>query len=123
MVPLTGAGRLTRDGSDGGALPYSLKGVPAAPRPLSQRMPGLWRKRDRTRFRRRGSEDMLVEAVVLAYVVTERPEGVPIPALALHFNAEFDQGIGGSAIERAVRELVCAGRLRMKGAKVVPGRS
>jgi hypothetical protein len=64
----------------------------------------------------------MVESVVLAYLVTERPEGMTIPALALHFNAEFDQGVNGSAVERAVRELVCDGRLRMDGAKVIPPR-
>ena len=65
---------------------------------------------------------MLVEAVVLAYVVGERPEGVTIPMLALRFNAEFDQGDTGSAVERAVRELVRDGRLQMQGGKVVPRR-
>jgi hypothetical protein len=45
-----------------------------------------------------------------------------IPMLALRFNAEFGQGESGSAVERAVRELVCDGRLRMQRGKVVPGR-
>jgi hypothetical protein len=70
---------------------------------------------------RRGSDDVLVESVLLAYIVYERPEGVLIPMLALRFSAEFDQDLGGSAIERAVRELVCDGRLQMQGGKVVPG--
>jgi hypothetical protein len=69
------------------------------------------------------SEDVLVESVVLAYIVTERPQGMTIPMLALHFNAEFQQGASGSAVECAVRELVRAGRLQMHGGKVVPGQS
>lgn len=67
-------------------------------------------------------DDVLVESVVLAYIVTERPESVMIPMLAFRFNAEFDQGESGSAVERAVRELVCDGRLRMRRGKVVPDR-
>jgi hypothetical protein len=85
-------------------------------------MPAWWRKRVRTQAERRASDDdVLVESVVLAYIVTERPEGVMIP-MALRFNAEFDQGERGSAVERAVRELVCDGRLRMERGKVVPDR-
>jgi hypothetical protein len=87
-------------------------------------MPAWWRKRVRAQTERRASDDdVLVESVVLAYVVTERPEGEMIPMLALRFNAEFDQGVSGSAIERAVRELVCDGRLRMQRGKVVPDRA
>jgi hypothetical protein len=88
-------------------------------------MPGWWRRRERSKSGRYAATDTLVESVVLAYVLTERPEGVMIPTLALHFNAEFDQGVDGSAVERAVRELVCAGLLRMEGARVMadrPGR-
>lgn len=86
-------------------------------------MPASWRKRVRAQAERPTSDDdVLVEAVVLAYIVTERPEGVMIPMLALRFNAEFDQGESGSAVERAVRELVCDGRLRMERGKVVPDR-
>jgi hypothetical protein len=84
-------------------------------------MSGRWRKRARAQSQRRGSDDVLVESVLLAYIVYERPEGVLIPMLALRFSAELDQGLDGSAIERAVRELVCDGRLRMQGGKVVPG--
>jgi hypothetical protein len=69
---------------------------------------------------RRTSEDIRVESAVLAYIVAERPQGVIIPALALRFAAEFDQGSSGLAVERAVRELVRDGRLRMQGGKVVP---
>jgi hypothetical protein len=69
---------------------------------------------------RRTAEDIRVESAVLAHIVVERPEGVIIPMLALRFSAEFDQGSSGSAVERAVRELVCDGRLRMQGGKVVP---
>jgi hypothetical protein len=64
----------------------------------------------------------VVESVVLAYLVTERPQGMTILMLSLHLNAEFDQGVEGSAVERAVRELVRDGQLRMQGGKVVPGR-
>jgi hypothetical protein len=86
-------------------------------------MPTWWRRRVRTHAKRHPSDDdALVESVVLAYIVTERPEGVMIPMLALRFNAEFDQGESGSAVERAVRELVCDGRLRMQRGKVVPDR-
>jgi hypothetical protein len=86
-------------------------------------MPAWWRKRIRTQAEQGTSDDdVLVESVVLAYIVTERPEGVMIPMLALHFNAEFDQGERGSAVERAVRELVCDGRLRMDRGRVVPDR-
>jgi hypothetical protein len=86
-------------------------------------MPAWWRRRVRTHAERGASDDgVLVESVVLAYIVTERPEGVMIPTLALRFNAEFDQGVSGSAVERAVRELVCDGRLRMQRGKVVPNR-
>lgn len=84
-------------------------------------MPGWWRRRGRTESGR-CAEDALVESVVLAYVVGERPEGVTIPMLALRFSAEFDQGDTGSAVERAVRELVRDGRLHMQGGKVVPRR-
>ena len=63
---------------------------------------------------------MVVESVVLAYIVAERPEGVIIPMLALRFNAEFEQGVNGSAVERAVRELVREGWLEMQGGKVIP---
>ncbi len=45
-----------------------------------------------------------------------------IPILALRFNAEFEQGDTGSAVERAVRELVRDGRLQMRAGKVVPRR-
>jgi hypothetical protein len=80
-----------------------------------------WSKRQvRTGYESDASDNGLVELVVLAYIVAERPEGVTIPMLSLRFNAEFDQGISGSAVERAVRDLVCAGRLRMHGGKVVP---
>jgi hypothetical protein len=64
----------------------------------------------------------VVESVVLAYLITERPQGMTILMLSLYFNAEFDQGVEGSAVERAVRELVRDGQLRMQGGKVVPGR-
>jgi hypothetical protein len=67
--------------------------------------------------------DVLLKSVVLAYIITERPGGVIIPILALRFHAEFDLDISGSAIERAVRELVCDGWLRMQQGKVVPARS
>jgi hypothetical protein len=73
-------------------------------------MPGRWRS---------GVRDMLVESVVLAYIVNEWPDGVTIPALALRFNAEFDQGVSGSAVERAVRELVRDGRLQIRAGRVV----
>jgi hypothetical protein len=78
--------------------------------------------RQRGRMKSGNADDSLVEAVVLAYVITERPEGVTIPALALRFNAEFDQGVCGSAVERAVLELVRDGRLWMQSGKVVPDR-
>ena len=61
-----------------------------------------------------------VESIVLDYVMTEHPEGVYLAALALHFSPEFGQSSTGSAVERAVRELVRDGRLRMRGGKVVP---
>lgn len=68
-APFDWAGRPTRDGSDGGTLPYfSLQGVPAAPCSVSLRMPS-W-------------------------------QGMTILMLSLHFNAEFDQGVEGSAVER-----------------------
>jgi hypothetical protein len=86
-------------------------------------MPAWWRKRIRIQAEQATTDDdVLVESVVLAYIVNERPEGVTIPMLAVRFNAEFDQGDGGSAVERAVRELVCDGRLRMQRGKVVPYR-
>jgi hypothetical protein len=66
--------------------------------------PGRWRRRDRTESERRAANDLWSNRA-LAYVFTERPQGAAIPALALHFHTEFDQGIGGSAVERAVREL------------------
>ena len=84
-------------------------------------MPGRWRKQDRSDSERSPSGDVVVESVVLAYIVSDRPEGVTIPMLALRFNAEFEQGVSGSAVERAVREL-CDGRLQMQGGKVVPNR-
>jgi hypothetical protein len=86
-------------------------------------MPVRRRRRGRSNFQRHPPEDIVVQAVVLAYIVAECPEGVMIPTLALRFNAEFDQGYGGSAVERAVRELVCDGRLRMQGGRVIPDRA
>jgi hypothetical protein len=68
-------------------------------------------------------DERLIQSVLLAYVETEQPEGVTILMLSLRFNAEFEQGIGGSAVERAVRELVRDGLLRMRGGKVVPERA
>ena len=73
--------------------------------------------------RRASDDDVLVESAVLAYIVAEHPEGVTIPLLALHFDDELEQGFSGSAVERAVRELVCDGRLRMQRGKVVPDRA
>jgi hypothetical protein len=72
---------------------------------------------------RGASGDALVESIVLAYIVAERPQGVTIPALALHFNAEFEQGVDGSAVERAVRELVRDGRLEIRAGRVLPNRA
>jgi hypothetical protein len=86
-------------------------------------MPNWSRQRVRAESERSASDDVLVESVVLAYVVGERPEGVTIPMLALRFSAEFELGDTGSAVERAVRELVCDGRLQMRGGKVVPDRA
>jgi hypothetical protein len=86
-------------------------------------MPGWSRRLVRTEPLRCTAEDVVVESVLLAYVGTERPEGVTIPMLALRFNVEFDQGVNGSAVERAVRELVRDGRLQMRGGKVVAARS
>ena len=83
-------------------------------------MPGRWRRRIQAEPEKSISEDVLVESVVLAYIVTECPDGVTIPALALRFNAEFDQGASGSAVERAVRELVRDGRLQIQAGRVVP---
>jgi hypothetical protein len=83
-------------------------------------MPSWWRRRIRTQSERPISDDAVVESVVLAYIVDEQPEGVLIPMLALRFNAEFGQELGGSAVERAVRELVRDGRLRMDGGRVAP---
>jgi hypothetical protein len=56
---------------------------------------------------------------VLAYILTTPPRGVRILTLALDLNADFDQGIDGSAVERAVRELVRDGRLWMRAGRVV----
>jgi hypothetical protein len=86
-------------------------------------MPSWWKRKPRENSERCVADAVLVESVVLAYVVGECPQGVTIPTLAVRFNAEFDQGIGGLAVERAVRELVCAGRLQMQGGRVVPDRS
>jgi hypothetical protein len=83
-------------------------------------MPLWWTRRDRKEPGRIGIDDALVQSVVLAYIITERSEGVTIPMLSLHFNAEFDQGEKGLAVERAVRELVSEGRLRMEVGLVVP---
>jgi hypothetical protein len=66
------------------------------------------------------SSDMLVQSVLLAYVVFERPDGVTIVELALRFSAEFGQGHTGDAVERAVRELVRMRLLQMNGSRVIP---
>jgi hypothetical protein len=117
------ARRLTRDGSDGGTLPYfSPQGVPVVSYSVSLRTPSWQKRRVWTDSRQDAAEDMLVESVVLAHLITERPQGMTILMLSLHFNAEFDQGVEGSAVERAVRELVRDGQLRMEGGRVVPGR-
>lgn len=86
-------------------------------------MPSWWERGLRENSEQCAADDVLVESVVLAYIVGECPEGVSILTLSLRFNAELDQGIGGLAVERAVRELVCSGRLQMQGGKVVPDRA
>jgi hypothetical protein len=119
--PVDWAGRLTRDGSNGGAhRTFPVPGVPAAPSRSSHQMPGRWRNQVGGEAKECASDDVLVESIVLAYIVAEHPEGVTIPMLALHFDAELGQVLTGSAVERAVRELVCEGRLEIQGGKVVP---
>lgn len=83
-------------------------------------MPARWRNQAEAQRERRGSDNADVESAVFAYIVGERPKGVTVPMLALRFNDEFDQGIDGSAVERAVRELVRDGRLQMQGGRVIP---
>lgn len=104
---------------------FSPGAPPPCPEEIQAQMRGRWRRRDRAGSDLRAGTDIVVESVVHAYVLTECPEGVTIATLALHFDAEFDQGVEGSAVERAVRELVRDRRLRMQGARVVvdrPGR-
>jgi hypothetical protein len=102
-----------------GAPFLSPYGRPRRSSSVSQRTMSRWRKLVRTKAEQCAPDDLLVESAVLDYVITERPEGVSIPMLALRFNAEFDQGVSGLAVERAVRELVRDGYLRMHGGKVV----
>lgn len=104
-----------RDGTHGSAL-HPCGALPAVYEP-PYRMLDQLKRQERGRSETPIGE---VESIVLAYVKTERPEGVYLAALALHFNAEFGQGSTGLAVERAVRELVRDGRLRMRGGKVVP---
>jgi hypothetical protein len=119
--PGDGAGSLKGGESDGRPNALSPAGRPRRSLLKHTANAGLVEKTSPAQSERRGSDDVLVESVLLAYIVYERPEGVLIPMLALRFSAEFDQDLGGSAIERAVRELVCDGRLQMQGGKVVPG--
>lgn len=83
-------------------------------------MPNRQRKQAWTPAEQRPCKDALVESAVLSYIIDEQSGGMTIPMLALHFNTEFDQGQSGSAVERAVRELVRDGRLQVQGGKVVP---
>lgn len=85
-------------------------------------MKGRWLQPVRAEAKPGSADDFLVEEAVFDYIAGEQPGGVTIPMLALRFNAEFDQGIGGSAVERAVRELVCDDWLQMRGAAVIPVR-
>ena len=86
-------------------------------------MASWWKRLARKDPERRPPVDVVVQSVVLAYIVAECPEGVSIALLARHFNAEFEQGIDGTAVECAVRELVSNGQLRTQGGKVVPDRA
>lgn len=74
----------------------------------------------RAKVKRCAPGDLSVELAILACLAVERSEGVTIPMLARRFNTEFDQGISGSAVERAVRGLVRDGWLQTQGARVAP---
>lgn len=53
----------------------------------------------------------------------ERFTHLTIPELSFRLSAELGQGGEGSAVERAIRELVRSGLLRMDGGRVIPGRA
>lgn len=90
------------------------------------------RKRGGTSLNRRGdvgahkdstapNDCFAVESAVLAYVLGERAEGVTIFELGIALNGGLVDITKNDAIERAVRELVRDGLLRMNGASVAPG--
>ncbi len=68
------------------------------------------------------AEDAKAERVVLAFLLEEHPSLLTVPELSRALNADpgFDTD---DAVERAVREMVCAGLLHCEGAFIVPTRA
>jgi hypothetical protein len=63
-------------------------------------------------------DDLRIQSAILCYVLGEGHREETIPQLARRFSSEDGEG---DAVERAVRELVGAGLLRIERGKVVPG--
>lgn len=68
-------------------------------------------------------EDRQIETTVLALVLDQHPAHLTIPELSLAMN-RGREGFGGSdAVDRAIRELVGAGLLRIACGLVLPTRA
>jgi hypothetical protein len=68
------------------------------------------------------AEDRRTERAVLAFLLDQHPAPLTITELSLALNAGEDFA-AEDAVERAVRELVCAGLLRLTGGLVCPTRA
>lgn len=67
-------------------------------------------------------DDLRMESAVFCYVVGEGHHDKTIPELSWELSSLSD-GVEGDAVERAVREFVGAGLLRIDGGRVVPVQS
>jgi len=67
--------------------------------------------------------DRKTEAAVLAFLLDEHPNQLTVPEVSWALNAGAEDFASGDAVERAVRELVCAGLLHHEGGYVMPTRA
>ena len=67
-------------------------------------------------------EDAQVESAVLAFALDEHPDRLTFPELSLALGGTSSDFGRREAIERAIRELVCAGLLHHDGVFVAPSR-
>jgi hypothetical protein len=68
-------------------------------------------------------EDRQIETTVLALVLDQHPAHLTIPELSLAMNRGCEGFGSGDKIERAIRELIGAGLLRIIGGLVLPTRA